>query len=86
MGTLWKLFGYQKKKTKKKKELEKKLALIIIYLLGKKYNATFPFSVIPLFPCPFPFCYGLKCPGKLMKIKLRALHWLGSILNSRRKA
>ena len=49
MGTLWKLFGYQK--IKKKKELGKKLALIIIYILGKKYDATFPFSVIPLFPC-----------------------------------
>ena len=84
MGMLWKLFGYQK--NKEKKELGKKLALIIIYLLGRKYDATSPFSVIPLFPCPFPFCYGLKCTGKLMKIKLRALHGLGPILYPRIQA
>lgn len=84
MGTLWKLSGYQK--NKEKKELGKKLALIIIHILGKKYDATFPFSVIPLFPCLFPFYCGLRCTGKLMKVKLRALHWLGPILNSRREA
>ena len=84
MGTLWKLFGYQK--NKEKERIRKKTSFNNNIHFRKKIRCHIPIFSHSIVSLSFPFYYGLRCTGKLMKVKLRALHCLSLILNSRREA